>query len=79
MKDALVTTMLMQVWSLFINMLALWFVGAAIEMSHVGGCSISTISAVGERFECYLSSQYITVGAEVSLVSLGCLADIVMN
>jgi membrane associated rhomboid family serine protease len=33
----------------FINMLALWFVGAAIEMKFTVAAIISTISAVGAR------------------------------
>jgi membrane associated rhomboid family serine protease len=51
----------------FINMLALWFVGAAIEMEpRLSGCSnhLYYFGGRGRDFECYLLlPEYITVGA----------------
>jgi hypothetical protein len=49
----------------FINMLALWFVGAAIEMSHVGWLQHHlTISAVGGAIlSAIFLPEYIMVGA----------------
>lgn len=68
----------------FINMLALWFVGAAIEMSHgwVAAAIIFTLSALGGTI---LSSlflpEYITVGASGGIFGYigACLADILLN
>jgi membrane associated rhomboid family serine protease len=68
----------------FINMLALWFVGAAIEMSHgwVAAAIIFTISAVGGAIlSAIFLPEYITVGASGGIFGFigACLADIVMN
>jgi membrane associated rhomboid family serine protease len=68
----------------FINMLALWFVGAAIEMSHgwVAAAIIFTISAVGGAIlSALFLPEYITVGASGGIFGFigACLADIVMN
>jgi membrane associated rhomboid family serine protease len=68
----------------FINMLALWFVGAAIEMSHgwVAAAIIFTISAVGGAIlSAIFLPEYITVGASGGIFGFigACLADIIMN
>ncbi len=68
----------------FINVLALWFVGVAIESSHgwVAAMIIFTLSAVGGTI---LSSlflpEYITVGASGGIFGFigACLADIILN
>ena len=68
----------------FINVLALWFVGAAIESSHgwAAAMIIFTLSAVGGTI---LSSlflpEYITVGASGGIFGFigACLADIILN
>jgi len=68
----------------FINMLALWFVGAAIECSHgwVAALIIFVFSAVGG---CILSAiflpDFITVGASGGIFGFigACLADILLN
>jgi membrane associated rhomboid family serine protease len=68
----------------FINMLALWFVGAAIEMSHGWFASmvIFTLSAVGGTIlSAIFLPGYITVGASGGIFGFigACLADILMN
>jgi membrane associated rhomboid family serine protease len=68
----------------FINMLALWFVGAAIEMSHgsIAACIIFTVSAIGGTIlSALFLPEYITVGASGGIFGFvgACLADIVMN
>lgn len=68
----------------FINMLALWFVGKAIETSHgtVAAAILFILPAVGG---CILSAiflpTYITVGASGGIFGLigACLSDICMN
>lgn len=68
----------------FINMLALWFVGKAIEQSHgtVAAAILFVLPAVGG---CILSAiflpEYITVGASGGIFGLigACLSDICMN
>jgi membrane associated rhomboid family serine protease len=68
----------------FVNMLALWFVGAAIEMSHgwVAAAIIFTISAIGGAIlSAIFLPEYITVGASGGIFGFigACLADIIMN
>lgn len=68
----------------FVNMLALWFVGKAIETTHgmVPAAILFILPAVGG---CILSAiflpTYITVGASGGIFGLigACLSDIVMN
>lgn len=68
----------------FVNMLALWFVGNAIETSHgiVAAAILFILPAVGG---CILSAiflpTYITVGASGGIFGLigACLSDICMN
>ena len=67
-----------------INMLALWFIGAAVEQSH-GFASASIlffIPAVGGNIlSAIFLPQYISVGASGGIFGLigGCIADIVLN
>jgi len=68
----------------FINMLALWFVGGAIETSHgwVAALIIFIISAVGGSIlSALFLPDYITVGASGGIFGFigACLADIIMN
>jgi membrane associated rhomboid family serine protease len=68
----------------FINMLALWFVGGAIESSHgwVAATIIFTLSAVGgTTLSALFLPGYITVGASGGIFGFigACLADIIMN
>ena len=68
----------------FINMLALWFVGAAIESSHgfFAAMIIFSLSAVGGTILSGLFlPEYITVGASGGIFGFigACLADIIMN
>lgn len=68
----------------FINMLALWFVGAAIEMSHgwMAACTIFALSAVGGTvLSALFLPEAISVGASGGIFGLigACLADIIMN
>jgi membrane associated rhomboid family serine protease len=68
----------------FINMLALWFVGSAIETNHgrIAAAVLFVLPAVGG---CILSAiflpTYITVGASGGIFGLigACLSDICMN
>ena len=68
----------------FVNMLALWFVGKAIETSHgmIATAILFTLPAVGG---CIISAiflpNYITVGASGGIFGLigACLSDIFMN
>ena len=67
-----------------INMLALWFVGGAIEMNHgwIAAMIIFIISAVGGSiFSALFLPGYITVGASGGIFGFigACLADIIMN
>lgn len=67
-----------------VNMLALWFVGGAIETSHgwVAAMVIFLISAVGGTIMSSLFlPEYITVGASGGIFGFigACLADIIMN
>lgn len=67
-----------------INMLALWFVGAAIEMSHgwFAALLIFTLSAVGGSIlSALFLPQAISVGASGGIFGFigACLADIIMN
>lgn len=67
-----------------INMLALWFVGAAIEMSHgwLAALLIFTLSAVGGSIlSALFLPQAISVGASGGIFGFigACLADIIMN
>jgi hypothetical protein len=74
-----------RIGSIFNNMLALWYVGAAIEMTHgwVAAAIIFTISAVGGAIlsAIFLPEEYITVGASGGIFGFigTCLADIIMN
>lgn len=68
----------------FINMLALWFVGGAIETSHgwIAAMVIFLISAVGGTIlSAIFLPEYITVGASGGIFGFigACLADIIMN
>jgi membrane associated rhomboid family serine protease len=68
----------------FINTLALWFVGKAIETTHgiVAAAILFVIPAIGGTIlSGYFLPQYITVGASGGIFGLigGCLADIIMN
>jgi membrane associated rhomboid family serine protease len=67
-----------------INMLALWFVGTAIETSH--GVVAATIAFIipavgGTILSAIFLPQYITVGASGGIFGLigACLADIIVN
>jgi membrane associated rhomboid family serine protease len=68
----------------FINMLALWFVGAAIETTHgwFAAMVIFCISAVGGTIlSAIFLPEYITVGASGGIFGFigACCADIVIN
>jgi len=68
----------------FINMLALWFVGGAIETSHgwIAAMIIFILSAVGGTImSAIFLPEYITVGASGGIFGFigACLADIIMN
>lgn len=68
----------------FINMLALWFVGTAIETSHgfVAATILFVIPAVGGTIlSAIFLPEYITVGASGGIFGLigACLSDIIMN
>jgi membrane associated rhomboid family serine protease len=68
----------------FINTLALWFVGKAIETTHgiVAAAILFVIPAIGGTIlSGYFLPEYITVGASGGIFGLigGCLADIIMN
>lgn len=68
----------------FINMLALWFVGAAIETSHgfAAAMILFVIPAVGGTIlSGIFLPEYITVGASGGIFGLigACLSDIIMN
>jgi len=68
----------------FINMLALWFVGSAIETCHgpVAAAIQFIIPAVGGTvLSAIFLPQYITVGASGGIFGYigACLADIIMN
>ena len=68
----------------FINMLALWFVGNAIETSHgiVAAAILFLIPAVGGTIlSAIFLPDYITVGASGGIFGLigACLSDIIMN
>jgi len=68
----------------FINMLALWFVGAAIEMSHgwLAAFIIFALSAVGGTvLSAIFLPEAISVGASGGIFGFigACLADIIMN
>jgi membrane associated rhomboid family serine protease len=67
-----------------INMLALWFVGGAIEMSHgwFAAATIFTLSAVGGAImSAIFLPEYITVGASGGIFGFigACIADIIVN
>ena len=68
----------------FINMMALWFVGNAIEVTH-GSTSSSVLFFVpaigGTIISAIFLPQFITVGASGGIFGLvgACLADITMN
>lgn len=67
-----------------VNMLALWFVGAAIEMTHgwVAAMLIFFLSALGGTvLSAIFLPEYITVGASGGIFGFigACLADILMN
>lgn len=68
----------------FINMLALWFVGSAIERTHglLAAMILFIIPAIGGIIlSAIFLPQYITVGASGGIFGLigACLADIIMN
>ena len=67
-----------------VNMLALWFVGAAIETSHgfIAATILFVIPAVGGTIlSAIFLPEYITVGASGGIFGLigACLSDIIMN
>jgi len=67
-----------------VNLLALWFVGAAIETSHgfVAATILFVIPAVGGTIlSAIFLPEYITVGASGGIFGLigACLSDIIMN
>jgi membrane associated rhomboid family serine protease len=67
-----------------INMLALWFVGGAVEMCHgwLAAMVIFTISAVcGTILSAIFLPDFITVGASGGIFGFigACLADIILN
>jgi len=60
----------------FINMLALWFVGAAIEMSHGSKAAsiIFLLSAVGGSIlSAIFLPEYVTVGASGGIFGMKCV------
>jgi len=68
----------------FINILALWFVGKAIETSHglISASVLFVIPAVGGTIlSAIFLPEYITVGASGGIFGLigACLSDIIMN
>ncbi len=68
----------------FLNMLALWFVGSAVERSHgfFPALIIFVVPAIGGTvLSAIFLPQYISVGASGGIFGLigACLADIVMN
>jgi len=68
----------------FINMLALWFVGTAIESTHgfLAAMIVFVIPAIGGIIlSAIFLPAYITVGASGGIFGLigACLADIIMN
>lgn len=68
----------------FINCLALWFVGKAIETSHglVAAAILFLVPAVGGTvLSAIFLPEYITVGASGGIFGLigACLSDIIMN
>ncbi|CAJ1947677.1 unnamed protein product [Cylindrotheca closterium] len=68
----------------FINILALWFVGKAIETSHgmVAAAILFVIPAIGGTIlSAIFLPEYITVGASGGIFGLigACLSDIIMN
>lgn len=68
----------------FVNMLALWFVGAAIETSHgfLAATILFVIPAVGGTIlSAIFLPEYITVGASGGIFGLigACLSDIIIN
>ena len=68
----------------FLNMLALWFVGSAVEMTHGFAASIIffIIPAIGGTIlSAIFLPEYITVGASGGIFGLigACLSDIVVN
>lgn len=67
-----------------INMLALWFIGAAVEQSHgfASAAILFFIPAVGGNIlSAIFLPQYISVGASGGIFGLigGCIADIILN
>jgi membrane associated rhomboid family serine protease len=67
-----------------VNMLALWFIGAAVEQSHgvVNAVVLFTIPGVGGNIlSAIFLPQYISVGASGGIFGLigACLADISLN
>ena len=68
----------------FINTLALWFVGKAIETSHgmVAATILFVVPAIGGTIlSAIFLPEYITVGASGGIFGLigACLSDIIMN
>jgi membrane associated rhomboid family serine protease len=68
----------------FVNMLALWIVGAAIETSHgfIQATLLFVLPAVGGTIlSAIFLPEYITVGASGGIFGLigACLSDIIMN
>lgn len=68
----------------FINMLALWFVGSAIETTHgfIAATILFVIPAIGGTIlSAIFLPEYITVGASGGIFGLigACLSDIIMN
>ena len=68
----------------FLNMLALWFIGSAVEKSHgfIPALVLFTIPAIGGTvLSAIFLPEYISVGASGGIFGLigACLSDIVMN
>eukprot|EP00550_Attheya_septentrionalis_P000154 CAMPEP_0198288292 /NCGR_PEP_ID=MMETSP1449-20131203/6839_1 /TAXON_ID=420275 /ORGANISM="Attheya septentrionalis, Strain CCMP2084" /LENGTH=600 /DNA_ID=CAMNT_0043986405 /DNA_START=279 /DNA_END=2081 /DNA_ORIENTATION=+ len=68
----------------FLNMMALWFIGGAVEKSHGSAATaiITIIPAVGGNIlSAIFLPEYISVGASGGIFGLigACIADIIMN
>jgi membrane associated rhomboid family serine protease len=68
----------------FLNMLALWFIGGAIEKSHgmINGAILFVLPATGGNIlSAIFLPQYISVGASGGIFGMigACIADIILN
>lgn len=68
----------------FLNMLALWFIGGAVEKSHgiINGAVLFVLPATGGNIlSAIFLPQYITVGASGGIFGMigACIADIILN